>query len=121
MAKVGKAGKKNLRGFALMSKLRISEVAKLGGLVRARQLGRAGYVEIGRRGGLTRARQLGHDGYVSMGRKGGLSRKKARKKRENEEETIQPGKPERRQMNVKRPLNEESVPPQRKVSNVPHH
>lgn len=64
------------RGFASMSKEKISEAARSGGKHRAKQLGHDGYVVLGRKGGMVRASQLGHDGFVEIGRIGGLKRQK---------------------------------------------
>lgn len=66
------------RGFASMSKEKITATARAGGLARSKQLGHAGYVELGRRGGRVRSNQLTHEGFVEMGRKGGLSPKRKR-------------------------------------------
>jgi general stress protein YciG len=66
------------KGFAAMSKERVIEIARLGGLGRVKQLGRNGFASLGRKGGRTRAKQMSHADYVSMGKRGGLNRKAKR-------------------------------------------
>jgi hypothetical protein len=69
--KMSKMGK----GFATMSKERVVEIARLGGLGRMKQLGQGGFASLGRKGGRTRAKQMSHADYVLMGKRGGLNRR----------------------------------------------
>jgi hypothetical protein len=63
------------KGFATMSRERVVEIARLGGLGRVKQLGQGGFASLGRKGGRTRAKQLSHADYVSLGKRGGLNRR----------------------------------------------
>jgi len=75
--------RRRFRGFASMPRSRVIEIAKLGGKVRAKQLGHDGYVELGKLGGKARSTQLTHDDYVAMGRKGGLGNARRIKKQKS--------------------------------------
>lgn len=65
---------KVLRGFAAMSREKVVQIARLGGIRRSKQIGPDGFAALGRKGGRMRAGQMDHAGYVSMGQRGGLNR-----------------------------------------------
>lgn len=72
------------RGFASMPKDKVIMSARIGGRVRAVQLGSEGFAALGRKGGINRALQIGRQGLVELGRRGG-----ARKHRLTDEELSQ--------------------------------